>query len=977
MQGEKVIYMLPTTRRHAKSTDGPQCGSLLKAKLRPPRLLADILERRRLIDRLNMIDRGRAVLIVAPAGYGKTTMLSQWSNVTDDGIAWLTLSPNENTIECFIAHLVAALTEAGIEIDLRLPDPGEQRDWQHLLSALLNLLHRRTDLFTIILDDYHVITSPDVHSAVHQLIEGLPEESRLIIASRGYLRAPIARLRVIGALSFLDARELMFTLEETRAFLSMFNITLPEKEIERLHEETGGWAVALQLVVVALRSKAQTDLNTALVGLHQDGGVLQDFLFDEVLSLQPMEMRTFLLQTSLTTRMTADLCRAVTQLESAGHILAEARRDGLFVVANGDDNWYSYHPIFLEFLRTRARREITSEDVKELHARASEWFANQDLRSEAVQHAVLSHDTDYLRQMVAPFAGQLFVQDQLEELNDWLGLFPRDVFESDPWLDAMHAWSLVRSGRVSDAEESVDRAEFHWRETNDLLGMAEVAALRAKIARRQQEDADDVIDHARQAIGLRQQIDRQEADSLESRERQPTAGPSANAYPVPLGHLYTLLGAGESMLGHAVEAEKILKQDALEPLVRTGPRAYTHRVALELAHVCMQQGRLREATEWCWNCVNDARSTLTEQRYAKTLLSDIYREWNHLDEADDLLSECFEIVERTSNRTMLPNLMISRARTWLAMGEPDRALSTLREAEEVARAQNNQWRGREALAWSTRIILAQGNIEAPEKWAIARGAEQGDPLDYRRYVEGMTLARVLLSQNDIVSTLNLLNRLYAATITDGRIHDAIEVKVVTALAYQAAFDLDQAIRYLESALEQGHGEGYFRVFLDEELNMKRLLRVAQRRQIANGNAQRMLMEFGDISEQPSRIYHEDLVEPITAREIEVLRLIALGLSNREVSDELFISVSTVKRHVTNLFGKLQVASRNEAVQRSLDLGLLSIGQAAGQKMRVGFEIFAPSRADERYRRVASNVDAPIDNAVVAAQLGQTLATEWG
>ena len=961
--------MLPTTRRRSESNEGEICRSLLKSKLRPPRLHADSIERRRLIDRLNMIEPGRAVLVVAPAGYGKTTMLSQWSNATKEAIAWLSLGPNENTIGCFIAHLFAALAEAGIDVDLRFPERGDPSEWQYLLSALLNKLHCRSGRFTLILDDYHVITSPDVHSAVTQLIEGLPEESRLIIGSRGYLQFPVARLRVIGALTLIDARELSFTLDETDAFLSKFHISLPEPDIERLHEQTGGWAVALQLVIVALRKRVSADLSAALEALQQDGTVLHDFLFDEVLSHQPLEMRTFLLQTSLMTRLTADLCRAVTQLESAPRMLAQARRVGLFIAAHGDGIWHSYHPIFLEFLRTRARREFTPEVLKELHARASAWFANQGLRQEAVQHAVMSHDTERLLQMIAPFAGQLFVQDQLEELNDWLGLFPRDVFESDPWLDAMHAWSLVRSGRVSDADEAVDRADFQWRETNDQLGLSEVAAVKASIARLQHEDAIDVIDHARQAIEWRQQIGLQEIDSPEPMVRQPTAAPSANAYPVPLGHLYTLLGAGEAMLGHAAEAEKILKQEALERLVRAGPRTYTHLVALELAHVCMQQGKRREAAEWCWKCVNDSRSTTTEKRYAKTLLSDIYREWNHLDEAADLLSECVELVEQTGNRTMLPNLLISRARTWWAKGEPDRALSALEEAADVAGAQNNCWRMREAHAWSARILLSQGQIEKAVKWAIARGLEASAPLDYRRHVEQMTIARVLLAQNDVVPAIHLLNRLYAAAMGDGRFHDAIEVQVVTALACQDSFDLDRAVSYLESALQQGHREGYFRLFLDEGLNMKRLLRVAQRRQIGNGNAQRMLMEFGDASEQPARIYHEDLVEPITAREVEVLRLIALGLSNREVSDELFISVSTVKRHVTNLFGKLQVSSRNEAVQRSLDLGLLSIGQTGKLKMRVGTEISAPSRVEEEYHNVESIWSEPIDSALVAAELG--------
>ena len=905
---------------------------LLRTKLHLPSGRPHLVTRPRLVARLNEGLRRPLTLLSAPPGFGKTTLLSEWvATLTPSPlpvgdklgvrVAWLVLDADDNDPVRFWSYFIAALGQIDAAIgssSLGLLQAPTATALEAMLRALVNEIDSLPDDraiefipseieglragFILVLDDYHVIETPAIHQHLSFLLDHLPPQMHLVISSRADPPLPLARLRARDQLIELHESDLRFTKAEAVQFLNeTMSLSLTPEHIVALETRTEGWIAGLQLAALSLRGRE--DLSSfvqAFTGSHR---FVFDYLMDEVFARQTESVQSFLLQTSILERLNASLCNALTGRADSQAMLEELERNNLFLTALDEERrWYRYHNLFADVLRQRLTKKSPAALV-ELHLRASEWLENEGLVTEAVNHSLANQDWERTARLMENASEPLRQRGEIATLTNWIQALPKSVRCSQPALCLTYARGLANVARYADAETFVLEAE-HWLEGNPQVNDPKADSLRGKALALRARFA-NTRNEFTQAIELAQRAERllpPEDVSWRSGilmvlamalrftsnwQRANETFQDAAALSESIGAYWNTLFALSSR-GDILEAEGKLRQAAQQ-----------FEEVLRLAHV--------------WRIPNAPRTG-----YAWVGLGRVRYEWNELGAALHDVQTGLERGQLAGVMDVLLPGYHALARIQKAQGDMDSALAALDEADAVAEkmgvTQVKDW----ISALRAQVWLARGDTESALNWASNFAGQMDDAVFPSVPI---ALAKIWLSQGEIDSALPLLDHALQSARTVGRLGNAIHVMAVQAIVYHAHGEPEQAFARLEQALELAEPEGYVRVFADEGAPMARLLRRMLTRSSASEYIGRLLEALGE-SVKIELAIASKLNELLSQRELEVLRLIADGATNKEIADELVLTVNTVKRHISNIFGKLHVSNRVQAIAQARELNLL-------------------------------------------------------
>jgi LuxR family maltose regulon positive regulatory protein len=894
--------------------------SILTTKLYipPPRRAAQLVTRPRLTARLHEGLTRRLTLISAAAGFGKTTLVGEWraSLGRDMPLAWLSLDDDDNDLARFLTYLVAALTTLGTTVGdsalaaLKAPQPPPATA---ILTALINDLEALPQGCALVLDDYHVITAEAVHQALTFLLEHRPARLRLVILSRSDPPLPLARLRAQGELTEIRAADLRFTPAEATAFLNqVMALDLPADAVAALETRTEGWIAGLKLAALSMQARdaqGRTDLIAAFGGSHQ---YILDYLLEEVLNHQPEEVRSFLLQTSILSRLCGGVCDAVVagdtpQAMDGQSMLERLEHMGLFVVPLDDErHWYRYHHIFREVLNRRLAH-LHPQQLPSLHQRASAWHEANGLVPEAILHALAAGNQDRVIGLIEQHGCLLLIRGEVTTLLRWIAAVEVHA-DRRPWFHVFRAWAFALTGEV-------ERAEAWLRQGEALLA--------------EQEPAPD-------ATTLQGTISAARAHCANLRgEAQLGAGYARQA----LGHLpdtdivnccmrtvaTSLLGDATAMTGELEEARQAYAEAA-----QIGRAAGDVHLAIvlnsNLAGILVEQGQLRQAAALLSETLAMAkrpdgqRSVIAGRACIE--LSQIYYEWNRLEDAFQLAQQGLVLCQQWGSVELQAVGHGILARLEHAQGRPERAQAAILAA---ARLVDQYKLAPRHAVWvrsvQARLWMAQGNLQRACRLIGEAGITPGDEIDFLHEPYCLVLVRLLLAQGEYDSALALSRRLLETAMATKRTGRATESLLLQALALQGKDQADQALAILERAISLSEVEGFVRLFVDEGDPMARLLHRARAHRMGGPYLSVLLGAAGEtISETRTPV--QGLIEPLTPREREVLQLIADGCSNPGIAAKLVITIPTVKRHITNIYGKLGVRRRTQAIALGRELKLL-------------------------------------------------------
>lgn len=864
--------------------------TILQTKLYVPPLRSSLVPRPGLIAKLNAGLDGRLTLISAPAGYGKTTLVTEWLQAGEHRVAWLSLDENDNDPRRFLAYLFAALRQVQAEIGQAAeamlqspqPPPGEV-----ILTALLNEIAAVTRPFILILDDYHVIHTPPIYQQLAFLLDHQPSQMRLVVITReDPFGLPLARLRARGQMVEIRQEDLRFSLEECADFLNqVMGLNLSPHDIAALERRTEGWIAGLQLA--ALSMQGRDDRPGFIEAFTGSSHYVLDYLIEEVFERQPAEVQDFLLKTSILDRFTAGLCDVVTQQKHSREMLQTLDQSNLFIVPlDQSRTWYRYHHLFAELLCQRLHSTETLSE-NELHHLASQWFTAEGFLPEAIHHALAASDWEQAAELIGNNSVMMLRRGELMTLLGWLKALPDEVVYERPQLCRDYGWALMLTGQLDAAAPYLDYAERASQGNDERLGQAMVA--QAYLARTR-GDYPRAIALSKQALELVA-----EDDILHRSLVTFTLG-------------FALLNAG-----HFAEAEQALLE-ACEA-ARASGNDYARQTALGLLGAIQKnQGRLRRAAEFCQQALQEARGSPTAAQVQVFLASILY-EWNDLDAASDQLTQAFNASQSIGNLAIQPDIYRIKAYIKQARGDSASARDVLTELHQLIQNLDSPLARAMVAALHADIALAQGDIPSASHWA-QQMTEGVDPAALGVQY-GLMQARLLLAQGKQVEAGKMLAGMYDSVSQTGLASSVIEVRALQALAADTPSD---AIHFLQSALKMAQPEGFIRTFVDKGEPMKLLL---ERLKSEGGELKEyILMILSAFGETGKASISQPLVEPMSERELEILRLLADGLSNREIAEKLVISVGTAKSHVHHILEKVGGNSRAQAVAKARELGLL-------------------------------------------------------
>lgn len=920
-------------------TDVP-VSPLILTKIRVPAPRPRIVPRARLLAALTLEAGTALVLICAPAGYGKSTVLTEWSQSLaqhDTIVAWYALDASDNDPILFGSYLVASLTRAfGPVFELthagQLLRSSPEVDWQRILPMIINAFAAIDGAGVLILDDYHVITAPAIHSGMAFLLEHLPANLHVVIGSRSDPPLALARLRARRQLLELRAAALRFTTTETTSFLNeVMQLDLTPEMIAQLKERTEGWIAGLQLAALSLAGRTdKADFIGSFSGSHR---YLVDYLLEEVVNRQPETIQAFLRSTSILDRLCAPLCDAL--LGTAGSsaaLLAQLEQTNLFVITLDDEGyWYRYHHLFRDFLQAQLRA-VQPERVINLQRAASEWYAAHGFLREAVQHAFQTSDWEYAAALVEQSCFTLIMHSDIATIYEWCSAFPEEVMQTHPLLCLHQCWAWVFSfsrqnrGRIEARLQQVRQAITYITDAQVMRTLTEQAAVIQSFLKMAPDPAVD----PRAELSLAQR-------ALDS---YPVDDPGRFSALLTTAYIYLALHAAPA----AQAAYEAARQIALNEHLYFGIAESTFNLA-RLAH---SQGQLHRAVSICREGQADIAALLPHPDQdlpavgsLDIALGCVLLEQNQLGEAEQRLRHGLELIGGDLNPNYLFTACVALHRLCEIQGHPAEALSYLARLEEKwpdvafcsrglrieqalhAKAQDPATRA-EAAAWCEDFASVLRERVAPFGLGPFGAAEV-------YYLCTLIWIQAQIALGNAPATQVYLAQQLEAAEAYGLQQRVIELSLLEALAARSMGDDQHTWLALERALRLAQPEGYVRSF-DQGITLNQLLKEAAGRGLRPAYIEQLLAVIDHETEPSSRADQSDKAdtrwldsgERLSERELEVLRLMARGASNQAIADQLVITVGTVKSHINHILGKLEAHNRTEAVARAREQGLIEI-----------------------------------------------------
>lgn len=865
---------------------------LLLTKLTRPQLRPHRVGRPALIERMDTGLAGKLTLVCAPAGYGKTTLVLEWLTQLNKeySFGWISLDDSDNDPVRFLAYLIAAIQQSYPEfgestnalVHAPQPPPGEI-----ILTTLLNEMAAIPTPLILILDDYHTIQTPAIHKNLATWLEHQPAMIHLVLISREDPLLPIARLRARGQLTEIRQDDLRFSKQECADFLNnIMGISISLEDMEALERRTEGWIAGLQLAAISMQHFH--DPSAFIKAFTGSSRFVLDYLVDEVFSRQPNDIQNFLTQTSILERLSGPLCDAVTGDKNSQKRLESLEQANLFVVPlDQSRTWYRYHRLFAELLRHRLRK-AERKSLIDLHNRASQWFEKNNYVAEAVQHALAAQNWERVGQILSQINTEMLNQGEVTTLVRWYSSIPRDVLLSNPRLCFDYCWPLLLTGHYEEAGELLAHVEQIAQEIPPFLG--EILTAQAYLARAQGDHALMVERSQRARLLLPK-------ESVASR-----------------GLVAINLGLAYWHLGNMKATEEVLLE-AYEASRATGNHYGEITAVIFQGRVLAVRGQLQNAVELSRQAIKQG-GQLPINALAYLDMSAFHYEWNQLTKSDYYLQSAFELSRRGQNQEFEVGCWMMQSCLRLAQGDLQGAQGAIAKGQEkidfgiipqgtVARFEIAK----------LRLALAQDDLARARKLESCLD-EGSDTHNFNRFTN-LTKAKYLLAQNQKEQAAMYLEALAAKAQQNGWQYALIAIRTWQALT---AENSSTAICFLGEALQLAQPEGMMRTFIDVGVDLIPQLQEAARQGIEPAYVREILSALQ--SEQDIETLFSALAEPLSDREVEVLRLIVAGLSNREIAQNLVISLGTAKTHIHNIYGKLEVSNRAQAIARAREFELV-------------------------------------------------------
>jgi LuxR family maltose regulon positive regulatory protein len=882
---------------------------ILATKLYIPPSRRRVVLRPRLVERLNegLAAGNKLTLVSAPAGFGKTTLIGEWVAGCGRPAAWLSLDEADSDPSRFLTYFIAALQTVAPGIGegiLTVLQSPEHPPLESTLTAMLNDINAIPSDVVLVLDDYHVLDAKPVDDALAFLVEHLPPQMHLAIATREDPALPLARLRARGQLTELRAADLRFTPSEAAGFLhEVMSLDLSTEEVAALDARTEGWIAGLQLAALSLQGRA--DAAGFIESFAGSNRFVLDYLVEEVLQRQSEPVQTFLLRTSILDRLCGPLCDAVLLDASAPgqETLKYLDRANLFIVPlDTERRWYRYHHLFAGLLRQRrGQSAVLSGGEDEDHLRASEWCEANGLEIEAFQHAAAGHDVERAERLIEGRGMPLYFRGALVPILHWLESLPTTVLDARPSLWVTYAQALLSSGQNTGIEPKLQAAERALQDaraddrTRDLVGR--IASVRAFLVW-SPDQVETIIAQSRRALEY----------------LHPDNLPFRTAAALNLGHAYVLLGDRSGARQALTEVTAIS--------AASGNTIYEILGSIGLGFIQETDNQLGLAVETYRHAIELAAGLpFPFVCEAHLGLARVLYQWNALDAARQQGKQSIQLARQIADTDRPVACQVLLARLALAEGDVAGAAAILAEADQAARQHDFVLQVPEVAAARVLTFLRQGDVAAAAHLAQAHELP-------------LSQARVHLAQGDPTAALAVLEPYRRRMAEKAWADQELMALVLLAVAFDAHGERAKAVEVLDEALALAEPGGFIRLFVDEAAPMDHLLRGALSRGNSPDYLRRLLAAFpasGRGQAAPSRAAAAGigLAEPLSAREFEVLDLIAAGLTNQQIAARLYLSLHTVKSHARNINAKLGVSSRTQAVATGRALGLLPDGRYPG------------------------------------------------
>jgi len=873
---------------------------LLETKFHTPLWRSDGVMRSRLLDQLQAgLTEGRKLTLVsAPAGYGKTTLITSWLKSLPEKTQhiWLSLEKSDSDPARFLSYLITAWSRVSdFEVDNFLELLGEPQlpPFQNILDEVINSLARREEPAILVLDDYHIITNPLVHEMLEYFLEHQPHQAHLVITTRSDPPFPLARLRARRQMTEIRASDLRFTEEEARCFFNQsMQLVLKDEDVQSLEMRTEGWVVGLQLAALALKNLSDPrKFVETFRGSHR---YVLDYLAEEIIRQQRDELRKFLIQTSILERFNAEACEAITGFSDSQKLLSELEQANLFLMPLDDERvWYRYHHLFADFLRT----ELSKNETEELYKKAALWHEQNDLLSEAVGYAIESRDLEFLADVIDRGLKKdtVWSGGNLTLYTDWLDSLPPHAFHSRPALSLNASHILYLLGRFDLAEKQIDQAERTLQTLPDSPNKEQMLALasfyRGAIAsvRGDSQLAIEKITFAQERLPQENHL--QHARGFFS-----------------LGLAYELSGQTELALQNYFRSS--------EEALSAGVLSLAIHALGSAAQVQVGRGQLYLAEQACQQAIQVAGGKrLLPLGLVEIILGNIALERNELASAEEFLQNGIALSRRGG---LMDDLILGLAhlsRLHVYQGRIPIAFDTAQEVSTIIQGFGVERMSMLAAAYNASLQILIGQAGSAAQWAAEYQAVRNE---HQYGLADLTLVRFLLKTGEHKNILSILDDLLKQGQAEGRIQLRLESMILMALYHRAEKDIPAAIDWLSQALSLAAPEGFIRIFLDEGDALLDLL--PKTRQAAPEFVDAILnIQHAESYSPPSPL--DQLIDPLSEQELRILKFLVAGKSNKEIADELVISVGTAKWHVHNILQKLGVGNRSQAVARARELGL--------------------------------------------------------